>query len=170
VTRAADQLQGLLDTQAIQAALARYCRGVDRADAELIASAYHPDAIDEHGAHTFQGENIGQGILEMTCAQRITFHSITNTTIQFHSPDEAGCEAYYNAWQTMELDGRERILVAVGRYLDRFERRGADWRIAHRRVVVDLASWMPDAAFTASSPDLGERGSQDPSYSLLRSR
>src|SRR5262245_17777267 len=43
----------LLDKQAIQEVLARYCRGVDRADLELLRSVYHPDAIDNHG--TFNG-------------------------------------------------------------------------------------------------------------------
>ena len=33
----------------IKQVLYMYCRGVDRGDAELIRSVYHPDAIDEHG-------------------------------------------------------------------------------------------------------------------------
>ena len=40
------QLQELLDKQALYEVVARYCRGVDRADEELVRSAYHPDAIE----------------------------------------------------------------------------------------------------------------------------
>ncbi|MGH7462713.1 MAG: nuclear transport factor 2 family protein, partial [Longimicrobiales bacterium] len=43
------QVQYLLDRQAILDCDQRYCLGVDRHDADLIASAFHPDAIDEHG-------------------------------------------------------------------------------------------------------------------------
>lgn len=41
-------LQELLDRQAIYDVMMRYCRGVDRFDADLITSAYHPDARDDH--------------------------------------------------------------------------------------------------------------------------
>ncbi|MET0378059.1 MAG: nuclear transport factor 2 family protein [Spongiibacteraceae bacterium] len=34
----------------IRQALVRYCRGVDRSDEAMIRSAFHEDAIDEHGA------------------------------------------------------------------------------------------------------------------------
>ncbi len=35
--------------EAIRQAALRYCRGVDRLDAELMFSAYHDDATDDHG-------------------------------------------------------------------------------------------------------------------------
>src|SRR3546814_2627846 len=40
--------------------MALYCRGIDRKDPHMIASAYWPDAIDHHGvfdgnAHEFAG-------------------------------------------------------------------------------------------------------------------
>ena len=49
----------------IRELLTRYCRGVDRMDAELIASAYHPDAIDEHGMTQFTGETVGAVAVSM---------------------------------------------------------------------------------------------------------
>jgi hypothetical protein len=163
-----DDIKCLLDRLAIENALVRYCRGVDRADPELIGSAYHSDAVDEHGAQRFEGDGIGPGIIEMTRSMRVTFHCISNTSIVFHTPDAAGCECYFSTWQTMEVEGRERILAGLGRYLDRFERRDAQWRIAHRLVVVDLATLLPESNFKASRPDLGQRGPNDPSFALLR--
>src|SRR5882724_2908499 len=42
-------LRQLLDRQAILDCLHRYTRGVDRLDRQLLLSAYHADAIDDHG-------------------------------------------------------------------------------------------------------------------------
>ena len=42
-------LRVLLDKQEIHEVLMRYCRGIDRCDAELLHSVYHPDATDDHG-------------------------------------------------------------------------------------------------------------------------
>ena len=42
-------LRELLDRQEIHDCLMRYSRGVDRLDPDLIRSAYHDDAIDDHG-------------------------------------------------------------------------------------------------------------------------
>ena len=46
------EVQELLDKQAIHEVMIRYCRGLDRMDAELVGSAYHPDAHDDHGGRT----------------------------------------------------------------------------------------------------------------------
>jgi hypothetical protein len=43
------KLRYLIDRQAILDCLTRYCRGVDRFDRDLLLSAYHPDATDNHG-------------------------------------------------------------------------------------------------------------------------
>src|SRR5687768_13411129 len=50
------ELQRLLDEREIERRLADYCRGVDRGDAELVASVYHPDGTDDHGS--FRGLGI----------------------------------------------------------------------------------------------------------------
>ncbi len=50
-------LARLLDRQAIEEVLARYCRGVDRCDVDTLASCSHSDGTDDHG--TFVGN--GQG-------------------------------------------------------------------------------------------------------------
>ena len=47
-------IQALLDKQAITDVINLYLRGADRADIDLIAAAYHPDAIEDHGG-VFKG-------------------------------------------------------------------------------------------------------------------
>lgn len=39
----------LADRQAIYDVVARYCRGVDRLDEQLVSNAFHPDAIVDYG-------------------------------------------------------------------------------------------------------------------------
>ncbi len=52
LTTLATQLRYLLDRQEISDCLMRYARGVDRHDETLLASAFHTDAIDNHGPFT----------------------------------------------------------------------------------------------------------------------
>jgi SnoaL-like domain len=44
-------IRELLDRQAILDCIHRYTRGMDRHDKEMALSAYHPDAIDDHGLY-----------------------------------------------------------------------------------------------------------------------
>ena len=67
-------VQELLDKQQIHEALMRYARGVDRGDAALICSAYHPDAVDEHGVGDYTGVTVGPGIVEMMADLRVSSH------------------------------------------------------------------------------------------------
>ena len=39
------------DDRSIKRCLHRYCGGIDRCDAELVASCCHSDATDDHGAY-----------------------------------------------------------------------------------------------------------------------
>ncbi len=50
----AEAIGGMLARDSIRQVLAAYARGVDRADAALLISCYHPDATEEHGS-TFTG-------------------------------------------------------------------------------------------------------------------
>jgi hypothetical protein len=151
----------------IRELLTRYCRGVDRMDAELIASTYHPDAIDEHGITRFSGETVGAGIVALMRSARFSMHHITNQAIQVHDDDHGGCETYYVVWQTISDEGGEQLLHVLGRYVDRVERRGGEWRIAHRLVIVELVRRLP----LDGTEFLGARGARrdraDPSYAVL---
>src|SRR5512134_2814360 len=48
------RLERMLARQEILDVLARYARGVDRADAELLKSCYHADAIEEHAGNAHE--------------------------------------------------------------------------------------------------------------------
>jgi len=124
------------DRQEIMDCLLRYTRGVDRNEPALMASAYHPDAIDQHGAAPDMAPVpfVEWAIGWHRDAQTRHQHIITNSSIEFDG-DSAHVETYYIFWG----DNREGPpSLCFGRYLDRFEKRGGRWGIAHRVCVNEL--------------------------------
>jgi hypothetical protein len=160
-------VQHLLDKQAIREAVIRYCRGVDRCDPDLIASAYHPDAVDIHGRHHFTGETVGQGIVEVVRSAKVAMNHVTNQLITLHGDGTAGSETYFSVWQNTEIDGEERLILALGRYVDRFECRAGEWKIAHRLVIVEMTRIIPPGGPMPPGGGLGSRDRDDPSYAVL---
>ncbi|ABW14082.1 nuclear transport factor 2 family protein [Frankia sp. Mgl5] len=163
-------IQQLLDKQAIREATMRYCRGVDRCDPDLISSAYHPDAIDDHGDQRYSGRTVGRGVADLVRSAKVSMNQVTNQLITLHDDRTAGCETYFTVWRSIETEGEDRVLLAIGRYIDRFERREGEWKIAHRLVIVDLTHVVPASGLMRPSrPGLGSRDRNDPSYAALES-
>ena len=127
-------LRRLIDRQAIIDCVHRYARGVDRGDAELLGSAYHEDATEDHA-----GGYIGpvDGLLPFLEAAHAPFPGyqryVSNFTIEIDG-DEAHSECYYLC--VLRSDGGT-MMLSGGRYVDRLERRDGEWRIAARVVVIE---------------------------------
>jgi SnoaL-like domain len=166
------EVQELLDKQAIRELMIRYCRGLDRMDAELISSVYHPDAHDDHGGRTFSGADIGKSILDWTRELNVEMgsHHITNETIRVDG-DTAACESYYSGFMLECHDDGQRTIQMVGRYLDRLERRNGEWKISERVIVAEMFRYLPSGT-ESSAPHwhLEARQDPDPSYALLAGR
>jgi hypothetical protein len=128
-------VQRLLDRQAILDCIYRYSRGLDRHDDELLASCFHADAIDNHGNWVGGLEDFiawaNHDIHESYAAHT---HNITSHFAEIDG-DVANAESYV----IFILRHKDGTLVKVGggRYLDRFERRDGEWKIALRRLVLD---------------------------------
>ena len=158
-------LQELSDHFEIRQVLYRYSRGVDRGDAELIASVYHPDARDEHGTYSGSGVDFARFIVEkMDGTGVVGQHHLTNILVALDG-DRATAETYFMALNPEETTSARASGVrwVTGRYLDQFERRDGSWRIAHRQVVIDWAQadddgqpWAPLDEFVR-----GGRGGRD---------
>lgn len=161
----AASLDETLSRQAIAETLARYARGVDRVDVALLKSAYWPEAVDDHG--TFNGpamefaDYLGRSLHHFLQ----TVHAIGNVHIQFDG-DRARVESYVSGFYEVEAGAAVHQIFQGGRYLDAFERRGGEWRIIHRRFVMDWVRRPPqvahlDALFAKHA--VGARGAADPS-------
>lgn len=122
----------------IRQALYRYCRGVDRGDAAMIAGVYHEGAIDNHGAWRGEGRAFGDYLVpNMDKTPLIGQHHITNVLIEL-AGETAHVESYFIAFHPEQAEGGPRLSFVGGRYLDRFERRGGAWLIADRVVALDV--------------------------------
>jgi hypothetical protein len=155
-------LRELLDRQAIMDCLHRYTRGVDRVDEELIRSAFHPDAVDDHGVVVGSVDDFLAHWLPQQPGREISQHYVSNASIDLDG-DTAHVELYY--WFVQKLRGEPHITMYGGRYADRFERRETGWRIA-ARVVIPEWGVQVDAGPTAHLAPLlrGHKDGSDPTY------
>ena len=127
-------VQALVDRTEIHDALARYAHGVDRRDWPLVRSAYHPDAYDDHGDYKGGVEGLLEWLSRRFAAVNHSTHFVGNILIEFRGADEALVESSFLTSRRVN-DGMCR--QSSGRYLDQFERRGGEWRIARRTVRVE---------------------------------
>lgn len=165
-------LAELADREAIRDCLYRYCRGVDRCDEEWLRSAYWEDAHDDHVIFSGTREALVAWVIPLLRAREATSHSLSNIIIRMHG-ERADVESYFQGYHVARDDGGSRAFLQGGRYLDRLERRGGEWRIAARKVVIDWFREFADAGDWAKGPQghshikPGGRFPQDDSYGFL---
>jgi SnoaL-like protein len=128
----------LVDRGEIEDCLARYFRGIDRFDLDLVRAAYHPDAYDDHGDFRGTADEFVAHLAKLLDQFVVLTHFRGNVLIEFQDADSAHVETYALAFHRKRDDPLEELLCV--RYLDRFERRAGEWRVATRRVVVDWST------------------------------
>lgn len=142
-------LRELADKQAITEVIYRYCRGLDRLDWPTLQSVYHPDAIEDRGDGLFVGPaaDLAKAALKSLAeAYTVSQHLIGNVLIELDG-DTASAESYFQAYHRYvdrAGDGPTEMIMA-GRYIDRFERRNGEWRIARRKMALDWTRTQPVA-------------------------
>ncbi|NJO14074.1 MAG: nuclear transport factor 2 family protein [Rhizobiales bacterium] len=157
----------LADRLAIAETLARYCRGIDRCDATLLAEVFTPDARIDYGdgaksiAETIPSLMAGLG------AMRLTQHNISNTVMRI-SGDTAKAETNCVALHLIPAPEGEIELTVGGRYLDRLIKHAGRWLIAERLYVMDWNRTAPSTMQLSGGllgmlQRRGARGRDDPS-------
>jgi hypothetical protein len=163
LTAADPRLAAFLDKQEIRDVLMRYCRGIDRLDAELVASVYHDDAYDDHGTFKGRGKDFAVHVMNGLSRFERTMHFLGNSLIELDG-EAAKSETYFVAYHRLRRDdGSAEDFVAGGRYVDRFERRNGPWLIAKRVVVMEWTrfdevtrEWDANEHFTIGQRDHGD--------------
>jgi hypothetical protein len=175
----------------IEAVITRYCRALDRADLALMETVYWTDGVDIHGIFSGRADEFVPFIIrEIRNFFVMGTHCVLNIAIEVDG-DRASAESYlYSACRVrremvpdilgeryaalcagLGIDPGHEHFVMAGRYLDRFERRGGEWRIIQRQVVMDWNDNSPsqeirEQGMMAELRPLGEWGEGDPVYRL----
>ena len=164
-----DSVATWIDKLAITEIVHRFARAIDRCDEPLLREVFHPGATDDHGTFSGTAEAFVAWVLPVLEAMERTQHTIGNVLVEVDG-DRAFAESYFHAWHRLLEEGAEIDMVAAGRYLDRFERRGGTWGIVHRHAVYDWTEKRPAAdAHWRTGPlaerlERGARGVADASY------
>jgi hypothetical protein len=157
-----------------------YCHAVDRRRWDLIDHVFHPDA-------TYQFFSIDGSWRDFVVAAKAlidpmvqTHHQVSNIMVRFADANTAFSETYLHAYHVvpsgypagtfLSLEGGGSLWVG-GRYVDRLERRGEDWRIAHRHGLVDWVRNAPGetGGLEAFNPAwCGRPNDADPSRSVVQ--
>lgn len=138
-----DDLEEMLDEHACARLIYRLARGLDRCDETLLRSVFHEDATDDHGMFKGSATDFVNWVLPTLRTMERTQHLIGNVLIDV-TGDVAHGEAYFIANHDLtNAEGNPVRYTASGRYLDRFERRDGQWKIAHRACVYDWSATHP---------------------------
>jgi hypothetical protein len=133
----AEKIGDLIARQEIADVIYRYARGIDRLDFDLVRACYHPDAYDDHGAFAGSVEEFINAAQEFLPRWTATQHFMGNMLIEIDG-EQARAETYAVAYHRREdQDGNGKDDIMGIRYVDRFERRHGEWRIAHRVVSTE---------------------------------
>lgn len=166
-----DEAQLMADHFRIRQVLERYCRGIDRLDAALIDSVYWPEATDDHGVYSGPGRDFSAFIIPMLRdGFDATMHVLGQSNIRVEGV-RAAADTYFQAYHRRAAYGGIAIDIAAGRYADVFEKRGDEWRISDRVVVMDWTDTrqgLEGAAFGLDIFTTGRRDRDDPSYRAYR--
>jgi hypothetical protein len=166
-------LAALRDKQAIADNLANHARGIDRADAGLLASVYHPDARVDYGFFNGPAAELVALLVPMQRRSPVTLHRPANVWIKVRG-DLAISESYVIAYAESHTDQGPVQSLVGGRYLDRHAWRDGAWRISHRSYVLDWNINRPSTASYAEATlasghfvPLGGHGARDPGNLFL---
>jgi hypothetical protein len=135
-----EELRALLERDKISECVARLARGEDRRDAKLISASYWPDSTTDYGVFVGSFDKYLAWVVPGSPAIPVTQHVLGQSII-----DVAGyvarVETHVTSYHRVNMGNEERDTVIGGRYLDRIEKRGAEWRIASRVMLYD---WFQD--------------------------
>lgn len=169
------------DREAIREIIAAYAHAIDRCQWDMMGQLFHDDA--EFGFGPVAGgwkDFVGQAraIIDPCLT---TQHQLGQTMIAFDGENAADTETYFTAMHTIPpgypvtdvFPDKSKVYSAViaGRYVDRFERRGGEWRLAKRTGLYDWREFREVEGVDLSElPEgaAGYRDDRDPSTTVVR--
>jgi len=159
-------LQRLADEAEIRALSATYTRGLDRPDPELVRSVFTDDATTHYGSFRGGPDEMAAMAMKALSAYSATQHFLGQINLTIDGDTGTG-EVYFQAFHRHATEGFDRFIC--GRYIDRYRRTQAGWRMTHRTEVVDWTRTEPTAEeYFAKRPETvrGTRDRTDLSYRI----
>jgi hypothetical protein len=176
----------IADRMQIQDCIYRWCRAVDRLDYEGMRASFHPDAVDRHGAFDGDIDGLVEWIRARHAAIPFSMHAVSNMLIEFAGPDRALVETYVRTTQRYPAEARAALdqlaggragsgdgamdLLTCSRYVDRFERRDGEWKIALRTLVADWKQFVEVPQGQPKPPASQEVGRRNDDDFIYRER
>lgn len=162
------EAEELAHRSAIEEVLFVHCRGVDRADAATLKSAYWPDAEVAYGAFNGSAHEFCDMLPVGIKRYRSTHHQVSNVIVERRG-DDAVVESYVTAYHHRPED-QATEMTYFGRYVDHFQKRDDVWKIVMRNVVMDWNQQLDESADFESPTMAGLQKSgrkpDDPLYRL----
>lgn len=170
MTYTPDELASIAEIRNVQE---RYCRGADRADADILRTVYWEDGYDDHGAFSGNREEYIAWVIPVVRERFSAVQHVLGQTYTELDGDFAYTETYF-VQHSLRPDGL--TYASPGRYIDRLERRNGEWRILERKTMMSF--FYPTAPAdlekqAAAGFPVGSMDREDPSYSrgvLLQER
>lgn len=170
----------LEDREAIRDVIAAYAHAIDRRRWDMMGQLFHADATFAFGP--IQGDWRGfveqaKAVIEPCLA---TQHQLGQVSFGFERADLCHTETYMTAMHTIAPGhpltevfpdkGTVYSAVIAGRYVDRFEKRQSQWRIAHRTGLYDWREFrVVDGVDLSMVPEgaCGYHDDRDPSTPVV---
>ena len=157
----------LLAKDAIRETIHRVARGTDRLDRDLMISGYWPDGFDDHNSFRGGPVDFADWVCTVLTHFQATHHFLGQCRIEVDG-DRAYTETYCDAHHVSHPDGDGTVtdMVLALRYVDRFERRNDEWRIAKRICAFDWTYYVTSPRTWAFGEDftIGRRDHSDITY------
>jgi len=151
-------IQEYLDREAIRDVLFRYAHGIDRCDPKILETVYWPEGVDDHGDFKGTRDAFIEWVIPLVKdLMSTTQHLMSNILIRIEG-NLAKVETYFQAyhrWGKYEQEDA-RDFVLGGRYLDKMEKRGKEWRVLERVVIFDYFREYADTGNWKSSKSINE--------------
>lgn len=167
-------LRELRAEREIQRAMLTYFRGSDRLDLELMSTAYHDDAYDDHGSYKGGLPGLVAWIRKRHEVIDQSMHLSATPFVTFEGRSTAHVETYCIL---VQHERSNSISLATGkvayrrcvfgvRYVDLFEERSGAWKIARRKVVWE---WAEEDLGDLTMPDTWIRAQRSRSDAVFAS-
>jgi len=136
-----DELQAMLDREAIRRCVERLARGEDRRDAGLIRASWWPDATYDYGVQGGSFDEYLAWVVPGADAITNTQHVLGQTFTELDG-ESAKAETHVVSYHRVDYGGGDEHDTCIGgRYLDTMAKRDGEWRIADRVMLYD---WYQD--------------------------